>query len=60
VWAVSASTGAVQQLTRFTTPNGYVRYPAWSPLDDRVVFEKSTDTSKIWTGRLTTSTATAQ
>jgi Tol biopolymer transport system component/DNA-binding winged helix-turn-helix (wHTH) protein len=60
VWAVSASTGALQQLTRFTAQNGFVRYPAWSPLDERIVFVRSTATSKIWTGRLTTSTAPAQ
>jgi TolB protein len=60
VWCVSASTGALHQLTSFTTQNGYVRYPAWSPLDDRVVFEKSTDTSKIWTGRLSAGTSPVQ
>jgi TolB protein len=52
VWTVSASTGECTQLTHFTSPNGYVRYPAWSPTNDRVVFEKSSDTSRIWTGRL--------
>ena len=53
VWTVSASTGVMRQLTRFTTQTGYVRYPAWSPLNDRVVFERSTETSKLWTGKLT-------
>ena len=52
VWTVSASTGVTQQLTRFTTPNGYVRYPAWSPLNDRIVFEHATVTANVWTGRL--------
>jgi Tol biopolymer transport system component/DNA-binding winged helix-turn-helix (wHTH) protein len=59
VWTVSASTGATRQLTRFTTQTGYVRYPAWSPLDDRIVFERSTETSKIWTGRLASAPARA-
>jgi TolB protein len=60
VWVVSASTGELRQLTRLTTQNGYVRYPAWSPRDDRIVFEQTTDTSKIWTGRLTRPTSPAQ
>ena len=49
-----------QQLTRFTTPNGYVRYPAWSPLNDRIVFEHATVTANVWTGRLTGAPARAQ
>ena len=53
LWTVSASTGQEQQLTRFSTPNGYVRYPAWSPLNDRIVFEHATVTANVWTGRLT-------
>jgi Tol biopolymer transport system component/DNA-binding winged helix-turn-helix (wHTH) protein len=52
VWTVSTSSGIAQQLTRFTTPNGYVRYPAWSPLNDRIVFEHATVTANVWTGRL--------
>jgi hypothetical protein len=42
-----------QQLTRFSTPNGYVRYPAWSPRNDRIVFEQAAVTADIWTARLT-------
>ena len=53
VWTVSASTGAVQQLTKFSGGNSYVRYPAWSPMNDRIVFEYATTTGNLWTGRLT-------
>jgi TolB protein len=60
VFAVSASTGVVQQLTSFSTPNGYVRYPAWSPRGDRLVFEHATVTANIWTARLTGGALRAQ
>jgi Tol biopolymer transport system component/DNA-binding winged helix-turn-helix (wHTH) protein len=60
VWAVSASTGVAQQLTSFSTPNGYVRYPAWSPRNDRIVFEHATVTANVWTARLTGGTARRQ
>ena len=60
VWTVSTSSGVTQQLTRFTTPNGYVRYPEWSPLNDRVVFEHATVTANVWTGRLTGGAVRAQ
>ncbi len=53
VWSVSASTGALQQLTTFPRANSFVRYPAWSPLNDRIVFEYSVTTGNLWTGRLT-------
>ncbi len=52
LWTVSASNGRTQQLTTFSTPNDYVRYPAWSPLNDRIVFERATVTANVWTGRL--------
>ena len=52
VWTVSTATGLTQQLTRFTKPNGYVRYPAWSPQNDCIVFEQATVTANVWTARL--------
>jgi Tol biopolymer transport system component/DNA-binding winged helix-turn-helix (wHTH) protein len=58
VWSVSASTGAVQQLTKFPRAQSYVRYPAWSPRNDRIVFEYSVTTGNLWTARLTGSTVT--
>ena len=60
VWTVSTATGVAQQLTRFTTPNDYVRYPAWSPQNDRIVFEHATVTAGVWTGRLTGEPVRAQ
>jgi Tol biopolymer transport system component len=60
VFAVSASTGVTHQLTTFSTPNGYVRYPAWSPSNDRIVFEHATVTANIWAARLTGGARRAQ
>jgi len=52
VMTVSAASGSIVQLTSFTEPNAYVRYPAWSPLNDRIVFERAVTTANLWTGRL--------
>ncbi len=49
VYAVSRRTRAVTALTRFTSPSGYVRYPAWSPRAARVVFERSLRSGSVWT-----------
>lgn len=40
IYWVSRTTGHVQQLTHFQSPSGMVRYPAWSPRGDQVVFER--------------------
>ena len=48
VWTVSRLTGKSRQLTSFTSANGYVRYPSWSPRGDRIVFERATSESSIW------------
>jgi Tol biopolymer transport system component/DNA-binding winged helix-turn-helix (wHTH) protein len=60
VWSVSASTGAMQQLTKFPPGNSYVRYPTWSPRNDRIVFEYSVTTGNVWTGRLSGTLLAAQ
>jgi Tol biopolymer transport system component/DNA-binding winged helix-turn-helix (wHTH) protein len=52
IYAVSSRTGAVGTLTAFDTPNGYVRYPAWSPADDAVVFERAEPRGNIWVASL--------
>ena len=52
VYTVSRKTRAVTQLTSFTSPAGYVRYPAWSPTGSRIVFERAQDTSSVWTATL--------
>lgn len=51
VWnvaSVSRSNGSVQMLTQFTEPRIYVRYPRWDASQNRVVYERSETTSRIW------------
>ncbi len=45
---VRHSTGEEQRLTAFDQPNGYVRYPAWSPAGNLVVFERAETTGDLW------------
>ena len=45
---VSRTTGEQRQLTRFGKANAYVRYPAWSPAGDRIVFEHAEATGNVW------------
>jgi Tol biopolymer transport system component len=52
VYAADRATGAVRQLTHFTDIEAYVRYPVWAPTGDRLVFERSTRTSSLWTAQL--------
>jgi len=52
VWTVSAGSGELRQLTKFSGPNAYVRYPAWSPANDRIAFERSVTTANLWIARL--------
>ena len=54
IWEVSRKTHATRQLTHFTSPSGYVRYPSWSPNGRRIVFERETQTATIWTVQLPT------
>lgn len=54
IWEVSRKTRATRQLTHFTSPSGYVRYPSWSPDGRRIVFERETQTATIWTVQLPT------
>jgi len=49
---VSRSTRQEKQLTHYTRDNSYVRYPAWSPRGDQIVYEYSEITANIWTMRL--------
>lgn len=48
IYWVSRETGQVQQLTHFTSRSGFVRYPAWSPKNDRVVFEHNDLSANIY------------
>lgn len=52
VFEAARDTGVVRQLTHFADHNGYVRYPAWSPRGDRIVFERSIATASLWTAKL--------
>jgi Tol biopolymer transport system component len=45
---VSRTTGRQRQLTQFGKTNAYVRYPAWSPAGDRIVFEHAEATGNVW------------
>jgi Tol biopolymer transport system component/DNA-binding winged helix-turn-helix (wHTH) protein len=51
IFSVSKRSKAVKQLTRFTTSD-YVRYPAWSPKGNRIVFEAEERVGSIWTLKL--------
>jgi Tol biopolymer transport system component/DNA-binding winged helix-turn-helix (wHTH) protein len=48
VWWVSRSTKREQQLTYYTAPNSYVRYPAWSPRGNQIVFEFAETVGNVW------------
>jgi Tol biopolymer transport system component len=48
VFWVSRTSREVKQLTRFTRLSSYVRYPAWSPRGDRLVFERAQTQGNVW------------
>ena len=48
LYAISASTRRLEQLTSFDSPNGYVRYPAWSPEGTSIAFERATVRGNVW------------
>ena len=48
LYSVSCSTGEQRQLTNFSKLNVYVRYPVWSPANDRIAFEYAETTGNIW------------
>ena len=52
LWWVSPRTGVSQQLTNYTAPNTFVRYPSWSPRGDRIAYELGTITGNIWIATL--------
>jgi Tol biopolymer transport system component/DNA-binding winged helix-turn-helix (wHTH) protein len=52
VFWVSRITGQVEQLTNFTTKAAFVRYPAWSPKGDQIVFERNDLVANIYVGEL--------
>jgi Tol biopolymer transport system component/DNA-binding winged helix-turn-helix (wHTH) protein len=48
VWWVSRTTRKQQQVTNYAKVNSYVRYPAWSPLGNQIVYEYAEATGNIW------------
>jgi Tol biopolymer transport system component len=55
VWnvaSISRATSEVRDLTHFTTPRLSVQYPQWDDANDRVVFERSETTGRIWSVEL--------
>jgi Tol biopolymer transport system component/DNA-binding winged helix-turn-helix (wHTH) protein len=48
VWWVSRSTKQQKRLTNYSGRSSYVRYPSWSPLGDRIVYEYAETAGNIW------------
>jgi len=48
VWWVSRLTGESHSVTDHGELNAYVRYPAWSPRGDRIVYELAETTGDLW------------
>jgi len=54
VWWVSLTIGRESPVTRYTEVDTFVRYPAWSPRGDRIVFENGEVRGNIWCRRFPT------
>jgi Tol biopolymer transport system component/DNA-binding winged helix-turn-helix (wHTH) protein len=52
VYSVSRKTKEIRRLTNFTSVEGYVRYPSWSPTRSRIVFERAEQRGSLWTMKL--------
>jgi Tol biopolymer transport system component/DNA-binding winged helix-turn-helix (wHTH) protein len=48
IYSVSRTTREVTKLTNFDKLHSYVRYPAWSPLNDRIAYEYAESSGNIW------------
>ncbi len=48
IWWVSVKDKTQKQLTKFNKLSAYVRYPAWSPLGNQIVFEYAEMTGNVW------------
>jgi TolB protein len=48
IYWVSRSTKMQKQITSNSKLNTYMRYPAWSPLGDKLAYEYSETTGNIW------------
>jgi Tol biopolymer transport system component len=52
VYWVSRTTKKELQITDYKKLNSFVRYPAWSPLDDQIVYEYSETKGNVWVADL--------
>ena len=52
IYWVSRRTRAEEQITHYAKPNAYVRYSAWSPRGDQIVYEFTEATGNIWLMRV--------
>jgi Tol biopolymer transport system component len=52
IYWVSRASGQVRQLTNFDSKSAFVRYPAWSPKGDRIIFERNNVVANIYVGEL--------
>ncbi|HEX5736006.1 MAG TPA: winged helix-turn-helix domain-containing protein [Blastocatellia bacterium] len=48
VYWVSLSTKKQKQITNYKKLNAYIRFPAWAPLGDRIVYEYAETVGNIW------------
>ncbi|HEU0174323.1 MAG TPA: winged helix-turn-helix domain-containing protein [Blastocatellia bacterium] len=48
IWWVSRDGRAQKRVTNYTKLNIYVRYPAWSPRGNQIVYEYAETTGNIW------------
>jgi Tol biopolymer transport system component/DNA-binding winged helix-turn-helix (wHTH) protein len=48
IYSISTTTRAVEQLTSFGMVSGYVRYPAWSPRNTSIAFERAEARGNVW------------
>ena len=53
IFAVPTTGGSSRRLTRHDEGfESFVRYPVWSPANDRIVYERSLSTGDLWTVEL--------
>ncbi|OLE54806.1 MAG: hypothetical protein AUG51_06805 [Acidobacteria bacterium 13_1_20CM_3_53_8] len=48
IYWVSRTTKQQKQLTNYSKLNAYVRYPAWAPMGNQIVYEYAETTGNIW------------
>jgi len=48
IYWISRNTKTQKQLTNYSKLNAFVRYPAWSPVGNQIVYELAETTGNIW------------